>query len=145
MICFSCIKLLSYVAGEFPHRSYLNVTTGLLNKGKKEIVLLADFIRSWKKMYCIICLKAKTAHHHCLARGLKEKLEPQLQKPFDEGRLLVISPFEKNVKRVTEHTAEIRNRMMIELADTITVGYISVGGKLEKLLAVPDKLINQII
>jgi hypothetical protein len=45
-----------------------------------------------------------------LARGLKEKIEPELLKLLEEGRILIISPFNKTVKRVTEQTAEIRNK-----------------------------------
>jgi hypothetical protein len=62
-----------------------------------------------------------------------------------KGRLLIISPFEKEIKRVTEQTAATRNKMIIELADTITVGYISIGGQFEKLLIRTDKPINKII
>lgn len=74
-----------------------------------------------------------------LARGLKEKLEPELMKPLRGGRLLIISPFEKSVKRVTEQTAEIRNKLMTELADQITIGYSSPGGKLDQLLQTINK------
>jgi len=80
-----------------------------------------------------------------LARGLKEKTEPDLIKPMEEGRVLIISPFDKTVKRVTEQTAEIRNKMMIELADNITVGYASEGGKLETLLKTTEKEIIRLV
>lgn len=80
-----------------------------------------------------------------LARGLKEKIEPALIKPFEEGRILIISPFDKSVKRVTEQTAEIRNKMMIELANNITVGYVSKGGKLETLLKTTEKEIIRLV
>lgn len=80
-----------------------------------------------------------------LARGLKEKVEPELIKPLEEGRILIISPFDKTVKRVTEQTAEIRNRMMIELADNITVGYSSEGGKLDSLLRITEKEIVRLV
>jgi len=79
-------------------------------------------------------LKGKQPIIIAFARGLKEKIEAGLIKPFEQGRILIISPFDKTVKRVTEKTAEIRNKMMIELADNITVGYASKGGNLEKLL-----------
>ncbi|MFH1321081.1 MAG: DNA-binding protein [Bacteroidota bacterium] len=79
-----------------------------------------------------------------LARGLKEKLEPELKQPMEQGRLLIITPFDKKIKRVTEQTAQIRNKMMIELADNITVGYASEGGQLEKLLTLTKKTINKI-
>jgi len=78
------------------------------------------------------------------SRGLKEKLEPELQKPLEEGRLLIITPFDKSTKRVTELTAEIRNKLMVELADSITVGYASPGGQLEKVLSSVIKSINWI-
>jgi len=80
-----------------------------------------------------------------LARGLKEKIEPELIKPLEEGRILIISPFDKTVKRVTEQTAEIRNKMMIELADNITVGFVKKGGNLDILLKSTNKPIIKLI
>lgn len=79
-----------------------------------------------------------------LARGLKDKLEPYFQRSLEQGRLLIITPFDKKVKRVTEQTAATRNKMMIELADNITVGHVSAGGQLENLLKRTDKSIDQI-
>jgi predicted Rossmann fold nucleotide-binding protein DprA/Smf involved in DNA uptake len=79
-------------------------------------------------------LKGKQPIILVLARGLKEKLELELEKPLQDGRLLIISPFEKSLKRVTKQTSEIRNKLMIELAEEILVGYASKGGQLEKLL-----------
>jgi len=61
-------------------------------------------------------LKGKQPIILALARGLKEKLEPELQKPLDECRLLIITPFGKTIKRITEQTAARRNKLMIDLA-----------------------------
>lgn len=69
-----------------------------------------------------------------LARGLKDKIEPQLQQAINEGRMLIVTPFAKEVKRATEKTAEARNWLMIELADEIAVGYVNPDGKLLKVL-----------
>ncbi len=80
-----------------------------------------------------------------LARGLKEKIESEIIKLLKEERILIISPFSNTVKRVTEQTAEIRNKMMIELADNITVGYASKGGKLETLLNTTEKEIIRLV
>ena len=68
-----------------------------------------------------------------LARGLKQKLEPQFIKPLEEGRLLIITPFEKNVTRVSKQTASIRNQFIIALADDVEVGFLKEGGSLETL------------
>jgi len=51
-----------------------------------------------------------------MARGLKQKTDPHLLPHIDNGRLLVLSPFEKEVTRVTEQTSYLRNKMMMELA-----------------------------
>lgn len=75
-----------------------------------------------------------------LARGIKGKIEPDLKTAVDAERLLLVTPFAEDVKRVTEETAERRNRFMIELANEVVVGYASKGGMLERLIAeVKDK------
>lgn len=79
-----------------------------------------------------------------LARGMKEKLAPELQEAITQNRLLIITPFDKSVKRVSEQTATIRNKMMIDLADSIVVGHVSIGGQLESLLAMTDKNVIQL-
>lgn len=43
----------------------------------------------------------------------------------------IVTPFSKEVKRVTTQTARLRNQMMMELADEIVIGFIHKGGMLE--------------
>jgi hypothetical protein len=69
-----------------------------------------------------------------LARGMKEKVEPELKSAIDVGRLLIVTPFEIRVKRVTAETAEQRNRFMLELADEIVIGFASKNGILDKMV-----------
>jgi len=90
-------------------------------------------------------LKGKQPIILALARGLKEKLEPELVKPLEEGRLLIISPFDKTVKRVSSQNAQTRNQLMTTLADQITIGYASPGGQLEELLKGIENPINKIV
>jgi hypothetical protein len=70
-----------------------------------------------------------------LARGLSQRIDPEIKKAIDSGRLLLVSPFDNKIKRVTRETAEIRNRFMVDIADEIMVGYVSEGGQLSKILA----------
>lgn len=70
-----------------------------------------------------------------LARGMKEKIKPELKAAIDAGRLLLITPFENSLKRVTAETAEQRNRFMIEISDDIVIGYASKGGMLDSMIA----------
>jgi predicted Rossmann fold nucleotide-binding protein DprA/Smf involved in DNA uptake len=69
-----------------------------------------------------------------LARGLKAKVEPELAPLLNQHRLLIISPFDKTIKRVTTHTALVRNQLMLELANEIVVGYVNPKGNLAPLL-----------
>ena len=80
-----------------------------------------------------------------LARGMKEKIKPELKAAIDAGKLLLITPFENSVKRVTAETAEQRNRFMIEISDDIVIGYASKGGMLDSMVAdIKDKKIVRI-
>jgi predicted Rossmann fold nucleotide-binding protein DprA/Smf involved in DNA uptake len=95
--------------------------------------IISGFHSTIEKDVLHYLLKGKQPIIIALARGLKEKIEPMFEKPLAEGRLLFITPFGKEVKRVSAQTATVRNTMMIELADKITVGYASKGGQLDKL------------
>ena len=58
-----------------------------------------------------------------LARGLKQKIEPEFLDAIEKGRLLIITPFEEKIKRVTVTTVKLRNQMMIKIADNIVIGF----------------------
>ena len=107
--------------------------------------IISGFHSQLEKDVLHYLIKGKQPIIIALARGLKEKLEPEFLKPLEQGRLLIITPFDKKVKRLTEQTAATRNEMIIELADNITVGYASTGGQLEKLLSLKEKPITRII
>lgn len=116
-----------------------------IEQREKGNCIISGFHSQLEKDVLHYLLKGKQPIIIALARGLKDKLEPEFKKPLEQGRLLIITPFDKKVKRVTEQTAATRNKMMIELADNITVGYTSVGGQLEKLLSLKEKSITRII
>lgn len=81
-----------------------------------------------------ILLKGKQPLILVLARGMKTRWEPEIEKAVNKKRLLVISPFEKEIKRVTRETAKKRNEAIIEICQKIVVGYKSKNGQLENLL-----------
>lgn len=69
-----------------------------------------------------------------MARGIPDKLPEKLKKSVDDGRILLISHFNKDIKKVTVETAYIRNKLMIDIADKVTVGYADPKGKLSQIL-----------
>ncbi|MFP4548263.1 MAG: DNA-processing protein DprA [Fidelibacterota bacterium] len=72
-----------------------------------------------------------------LARGMKQRWPKIIQTALNNNRLLIISPFAKSVTKTTRHTAEIRNRYMLNMADDYYIPYIAKGGLL-------DKIVNQL-
>jgi len=116
-----------------------------IEQREQGVCVISGFHSQLEKDVLHYLLKGKQPLILALARGLKEKLEPELVKPLEQGRLLIITPFDKSVKRVTQQTAEIRNLLMTKLADQITVGYASPGGQLEKLLKGIEKPIHKIV
>lgn len=115
-----------------------------IEQREKGVCVISGFHSQIEKDVLHYLLKGKQPIILALARGLKEKVEPEFEKPLEKGRLLIITPFDKTTKRVTKQTAQTRNKLMIDLADNITVGYASPSGQLEKLLADIEKPIMTI-
>lgn len=71
----------------------------------------------------------------CPARGLEPFLLPkEMEAKFQRKELLIISPFDSNVRRATKETAEERIRLIFELAARHTVIHASAGGLLERIV-----------
>lgn len=85
-----------------------------------------------------ILIKGKQPLILVLARGIKTRSEPEIETAVNENRLLIISPFDKEIKRITRETAEKRNERIIESSDSIMIGYKTENGQLNKLLKGKD-------
>lgn len=69
----------------------------------------------------------------CPARSLTNlRMPAAYRRPLEEGRLLLLTPFETDVGRPTTQTALMRNRLVAALADRIFVAYASPSGKTEE-------------
>jgi len=64
-----------------------------------------------------------------LARCLPKRILPEFRRPLEEGRLLLLSPFDARTKRATQETAVRRNEVVTALADRIVVAYAAPGSK----------------
>jgi predicted Rossmann fold nucleotide-binding protein DprA/Smf involved in DNA uptake len=66
----------------------------------------------------------------CPARAIERLRMPTgWRQPYDEGRLLVLSPFVARQRRPTIDLAEYRNRFVATLATSIFVAYAGLGSK----------------
>ena len=70
----------------------------------------------------------------CPARGLDPfQLPNEWGAKFKCGELLIISPFDSSIRRPTKETAEARNKLVVDLATSVTIIHASAGGHLEQL------------
>ena len=75
-----------------------------------------------------------------LARGIKKRWEKEISDNIEKGRLLVMSPFDSNEKRITRETSVKRNQVVVGLADEIYIAYSNSEGNIENILKNPIML-----
>ncbi len=96
--------------------------------------IISGFHSPLEKDVFEILLKGNQPIIYALARGMLKKIPQNLEPYINAGRLLIITPFEKAIERITKDNAEIRNRLCISLAKDITVAHLTPGGQLDTLL-----------
>jgi predicted Rossmann fold nucleotide-binding protein DprA/Smf involved in DNA uptake len=70
----------------------------------------------------------------CPARGLDGmRVCAAWRKPIEEGRVLLLSPFDKRYPRATADLAQKRNEFVAALADVVYVAYAAPGSTTESL------------
>ncbi len=69
----------------------------------------------------------------CLARGMPKMLEKKYRKPLEDGRLLLLSPFDDDERRITAELAAARNRFVAALAERVLFIHAALGGRTEAL------------
>ena len=105
-----------------------------IEQREKGVCVISGFHSKIEKDVLHYLLKGTQPIILALARGLKKRLEPELRDALSEKRLLIVTPFDEKIRRVTRETANQRNRLMAELANEIFVAYALPSGSIEKLI-----------
>lgn len=75
-----------------------------------------------------------------LARGMKKRWDKEIRNALQQERLLILSPFDESVTRITQKTANKRNQIMADIADDVFLAYAHKNGNLDTLLkGITDK------
>ncbi len=69
----------------------------------------------------------------CPARTLPQRVPPEWRQPLAAGRLLILSAFRPNEKRITTELALRRNEFVAALADELWFAHITPGGQMANL------------
>jgi len=96
--------------------------------------VISGFHSRLEKDVLAYLLKGKQPVIIVLARGIKQRIEPELKKALAEERLLIVTPFERDIKWVTTDLAITRNLLMVHLAQDIVIGYAKPEGNVALLI-----------
>lgn len=105
------------------------------------VPVIGGFHSPMEKECLALLLKGHQPVVICPARSIDNMRIPALwRKPLDDGRLLVLSIFPSEQKRVTAELAERRNQLVGVLAHALMVPYATPGGATEDVaLAVMER------
>lgn len=105
--------------------------TRMRNEGR---ILIGGFHSVMEQECLSILLRGRQPLVWVPARSIiRMRLKPELVPAFKEGRLLIVSPFPTQHKRITAVLSDQRNRFVAALCDRIFVPYAAPGSRTEAL------------
>lgn len=99
-----------------------------------EVSVVSGFHSPLEQECLKILLRGTCAVVVCYARSLPRRVPPEYVKPIDDGRMLLLSPFNEAQNHATRNTSRLRNRLVVALGDTVLVPYAAPGGITEGIL-----------
>lgn len=98
-----------------------------------EVTLVSGFQTPMEKDCLSLLLRGTTTLVVCPARGIGRMRVPvEWKKPLIDGRLLLLSFFDDDVRRPTEKTSSQRNSIVAAFSDRLLITYAEPGGKTEQ-------------
>lgn len=98
------------------------------------VPVIGGFHSPMEKECLDLLLRGKQPVVVCPARSIERfRIPAGWKKHVEAGRMLIISPFQRSVRRPTGPVAAERNRIVVEIAQFLVVPHASPGGKVEKL------------
>lgn len=93
--------------------------------------IVAGGFHSPMEQECLgILLRGRQAIIWTPARSIHQmRLKPELRRAFEEGRILILSPFEAKEKRITAALARQRNDFLGAISDGIFVAHAATGSR----------------
>ncbi len=117
-----------------PGKTILNTYDCMRLLRNSNIAVVSGFHSPIEKDCLDILLKGSQPIVVCPARGITRMRIPNIwKKPIDDGRMLILSPFDEKQKRPTVSTAQQRNHLVAMLGMSFLIPYADAGGKTERL------------
>jgi predicted Rossmann fold nucleotide-binding protein DprA/Smf involved in DNA uptake len=97
-----------------------------------QIPVIGGFHSPMEKECLKLLLRGNQPVIICPARSIWSRLPGEWKLPIDQGRLLIVSPFEEKHRHPTAELAQERNEFVAALADNIFVAHAFPGSKTER-------------
>lgn len=104
-----------------PANNILHTYDWAIKQRDENVCVVSGFHSKIEKDVFEILIKGKQPVILVLARGLLKRWDKNLLKLINENRLLIISPFNKNITRTTTETASTRNKLIAEISENIFI------------------------
>ena len=106
---------------------------------EKGTTIVSGFHSPVEKQCLQILLQENQSVVICLARALKKmRLSSEWQTALDEGRLLLLSRFEKS-RRADKETARRRNELVLALSNEVMIIHAEPGGYIAEISQLADR------
>ena len=98
------------------------------------VTVISGFHSPVEKECLRILLRGKQPILICLARSLERiRIPAEWRLALENGRLLLLSPFEKRPRRPTTESSHQRNELVAALSDEIFIIHAEPGGSIERI------------
>ncbi|GBE41323.1 DNA recombination-mediator protein A [bacterium BMS3Bbin09] len=127
-------KLAIFCSNQCPGELILKTYDFLRKQKGLSGTFISGFHSSIEEECLRILLKDRQNVIICPARSVEGmQIRKEYYKPIEEGRLFLLSPFEKKHNRISAQRSEFRNHFVAAIADKILVPHAAPNSKTEKL------------
>jgi predicted Rossmann fold nucleotide-binding protein DprA/Smf involved in DNA uptake len=104
------------------------------------VTVISGFHSPVEKECLRILLEGKQPIIVCPARTIgKMRIPSKWQPPLDDGRLLILSRFERSPRRADTSSARRRNELVAALSDEVLIVHAKAGGNTERISELVDR------
>jgi predicted Rossmann fold nucleotide-binding protein DprA/Smf involved in DNA uptake len=103
------------------------------NLRQQGVSVIGGFHSPMERETLTILLRGAQGVILCPARNIGAKMAREYAQPLEQGRLLILSPFDDTQTRITTETSVARNRFVAAIANAVFVPHAEPQGKLEQL------------
>ncbi len=123
-----------FCSSKCPGKIILKTYEYVRNLRESNVTVIGGFHSPMEQECLNILLKGKQSIILCPARSIENmRIKKVFRKPIEEGRFLILSPFNNKHNRISSVLADKRNHFAASIADKILVPYAAPGSKTESL------------